>query len=315
MSADEAVREVEGSLDPWRAEAFSDLLGVMRPDFDGGASLPLCWHWLYLLDHPRQQDLGDDGHPVRGAFPTPPAPGLRRMWAGGSVDRLHPLRAGRDAVRRSRVTSSRSTRGRSGALTFLEVEHEIVQGGVVAVRERQDIVYRDPPAPSRPVRDPAAAPGRGPELEQAVRLEDGDWSVAISPTLLMRFSALTYNAHRIHFDRDYARAVEGYPALVTHGPLQAMAMAEALRAHPEVDQELPGRFDYRLVAPLFEDQGLIARADLAGDGSLDEPVGIRGSQRPTHAPQRPPTVRTSVRDTHGRVTAQGTFRYLAPELG
>lgn len=271
------VREVRGPLLPWPAEALADLLDVPLPDLAGGDGLPLGWHWLHLLDHPRQADLGPDGHPVRGVFPSPPAPGLRRMWAGGALTGLGPLRTGEETVRRSQVLESSTKTGRSGTLQFVTVQHELLQRGEVVVRERQDIVYREPVAAAAPA-PPAEAP--------AVPLAPGDREVPVSPTLLFRYSALTYNAHRIHYDRDYARDVEGYPGLVTHGPLQALAMAESLRAHGA-----PGRgtFDYRLVAPLFDFQGLVVRTD------ADPASGA---------------LRTTARDRSGRVTAQGTYTPL-----
>ncbi|HEX6353196.1 FAS1-like dehydratase domain-containing protein [Actinophytocola sp.] len=245
------------------AAALGALLGVPVPDLDRDG-LPLLWHWFYLLDRVPQADLGPDGHPVRGTVPAPPAPGLRRMWAGGRVTALGPLRCGESATRRSQVLSVREKPGRSGLLTFVVVEHRIVQFGQLAVDEQQDIVYREP--------SPLSMPDSGP----VVPVADDEWSIDITPTLLFRFSALTFNAHRIHYDRDYARDVEGYPGLLTHGPLQALAMAEAARTTG------PQHFEYRLVAPLFDHQGLVVRAD-------------KGPEHTT----------TSVRDIHGRRTATG----------
>ncbi|MFC0527652.1 FAS1-like dehydratase domain-containing protein [Phytohabitans kaempferiae] len=258
---------------PGPAHAFAALLGVDPPDLDAGEGLPLLWHWLYLLERPAQADLGPDGHPVRGAVPAPPAPGLRRMWAGGQVRTLAPLRCGEAATRRSRTVSTVEKMGRSGRLVFVAVDHEIRQADQVVVQERQDIVYREPRGTTVAAEpDPAPSP-----------LTEEDWSVEVTPTLLFRFSALTYNAHRIHYDRDYARTAEGYPGLLTHGPLQALAMAEAARTRGLVrDQHLT--YEYRLDAPLFDHQGLVVRATRHGDDVL-----------------------TSVRDLAGRQTAHGTI--------
>ena len=268
----EVVERTETLL-PGPAEALGGLLGVPVPDLAHGQPLPLLWHWLYLLDRPPQADLGPDGHPVRGTVPAPPAPGLRRMWAGGRVRTNGPLRCGEAATRRTQVRSVQSKQGRSGPLTFLVVGHEVRQRGQVVIDEEQDLVYREPgplPAPQ-----PA---GQAPVVPPA----PDEWAIDISPALLFRFSALTYNAHRIHYDRDYARDVEGYPGLLTHGPLQALAMAEAARAR---GYHGAPSFEYRLTSPLFDHQGLIARAAPAPDATA-----------------------TSVRDRYGRQTAQGRLQ-------
>ncbi len=260
---------------PEPAYALADLLGVPVPDLSEG--LPPLWHWVYLLDRPAQADLGADGHPVRGTLPAPPGPGRRRMWAGGRVTARGPLRCGEPATRRTTVLAVTEKHGRSGHLTFVTVGVRVTQGGAVVVDEEQDIVYRDaasPAAPPCPVAAPAEVPA-GP----------GEREIQVTPALLFRFSALIYNAHRIHYDRDYCRDVEGYPGLLTHGPLQALAMAEAARAG-RGRRPGPVSFSYRLVSPLFDDQGLIAGAVPGPDG----------------------TVVTAVRDRYGRQTAAGTFK-------
>jgi 3-methylfumaryl-CoA hydratase len=258
---------------PEPARALGALLDVPVPDVGGGAGLPLLWHWLYLLDRPAQADLGPDGHPTRNAVPAPPGPGQRRMWAGGRVRTRGTLRCGEPATRHSKVLSVQDKHGRSGPLTFVVVRHQIRQSGQLVVDEQQDIVYRD-------ATGSITVPDDGPILPTAA----DEWPIEITPTLLFRFSALTYNAHRIHYDRDYARAVEGYPGLLTHGPLQALAMAEAARA---LGWAGPTAFEYRLLAPLFDHQGLVVRA-----------VPDAGS------------VTTTVRDIHGRQTATATLRRI-----
>ncbi|WP_439381500.1 FAS1-like dehydratase domain-containing protein [Amycolatopsis lexingtonensis] len=249
-------------LQPEPAVALARLLGVDLPDLENDG-LPLLWHWVYLLDRPHQADLGPDGHPVRGVVPAPPAPGRRRMAAGGRVTRTGPLVVGRAATRRTEVVSTTDKAGRSGPLTFVVVRHTISQDGEVKVVEEQDIVYRAPAATA------ASATAATP-----VPLEADERAFLIDPTVLFRFSALTYNAHRIHYDRDYAREVEGYPGLVVHGPLQALAMAEAVRGTGATATAI----DYRVVAPLFDHQGLVVRATSGG---------------------------ASVRDHSGRITATG----------
>jgi 3-methylfumaryl-CoA hydratase len=255
-------------LTPEPAEALGALLDVPVPDLER-EGLPLLWHWLYLLDRPAQSDLGADGHPLHGTVPAPPGPGRRRMWAGGRVSTLGPLRCGEQATRRSKVLSVTEKRGRTGLLTFVVAEHLIQQSGRVVVEEQQDIVYREP------------VPLTVPDEAAIVSPAADEWSIDVTPTLLFRFSALTYNAHRIHYDRDYARDVEGYPGLLTHGPLQALAMAEAART------EGRSSFEYRLVSPLFDHQGMVVRAEKGPDSTT-----------------------TTVRDRHGRQTATGTVRRL-----
>lgn len=271
LSPDHAAVERTEVLGPEPAEALSGLLGVPMPT-DG---LPPLWHWIYLLDRPAQADLGVDGHPVRGTVPTPPGPGLRRMWAGGSVRTLDRLVFGEPATRHTSVLSTEEKTGRSGKLTFVTVGHRISQGGRLVIDERQDLVYRTPA--------PAAAQPDGAQPEAA---DLPGWRLETSPTLLFRFSALTYNGHRIHYDRDYATSVEGYPGLLVHGPLQTIAMAEAVRALG--DRPVRSSFDYRLVSPLFDHQGMVVDAsDTADEGT-----------------------RASVRDATGRVTASATVTPL-----
>jgi 3-methylfumaryl-CoA hydratase len=275
-----AVIEQTETLSPGPAQALGALLDVPAPNAADGEGLPLLWHWVYLLDRPAQADLGLDGHPVHGTVPAPPGPGLRRMWAGGRVRARGTLRCGEPATRRSRVLSAQDKQGRSGPLTFITVHHQVLQRGSVIVDEQQDVVYRaaagSPRQPTAAVTaDPAVPPG------------DGERSIDVSPTLLFRFSALTYNAHRIHYDRGYARDVEGYPGLLVHGPLQALAMAETARAAgcPDIAGARDLVFDYRLLSPLFDHQGMVVSA-------VWEPNAIS----------------TAVRDSHGRQTASGTLR-------
>jgi 3-methylfumaryl-CoA hydratase len=242
------------------AEAFAGLLGVQTPDLELGSMLPFLWHWLYLLERPPQAVLGPDGHPERDSIPAPPGPGRRRMFAGGRVLQHGPLRTGLPATRRTWQASSVEKLGRSGVLNFVTVRSEISQDGQVIIVEDQNIVYREGPSANTAQAPPGSAGiarGRpGTDLHE--------WAVEINPVLLFRFSALTYTAHRIHYDRDYARQVEGYPGLVVHGPLQALLMAELGRRFASPP---PPRceYAYRLVAPLFEGQGLTVSAASKGD--------------------------------------------------
>jgi 3-methylfumaryl-CoA hydratase len=258
-------------LVPGPAEALSGLLGVPLPGAAEG--LPLLWHWVYLLDRPAQADLGPDGHPERNIVAVPPGDGRRRMWAGGQVRTRGRLMLGEEATRRTAVLSVREKVGRSGPLTFVTLGHRVHQRGRVVVDERQDIVYRAPAAGGETPPEPAGGPAAAPT---------GGWQIDTSSTLLFRFSALTYNAHRIHYDRDYARDVEGYPGLLVHGPLQAIAMAELARARGRTGDV---EFEYRLSAPLFDHQGMVV--DIAEHGAEATAV---------------------VRDRTGRQTATATVR-------
>jgi 3-methylfumaryl-CoA hydratase len=275
MAGMENISERTEMLLPGPAHALGALLGVPVPDLAGGEGLPLLWHWVYLLDRPAQADLGTDGHPLRGTIAAAPGLGRRRMWAGGRVRTSGPLRCGEPATKRSRVLSVKEKEGRSGPLTFIVIEHQILQRDRVVVDEQQDIVYREATAPTGQAPAPSEA---GPLVLPAA----GEWAIEVSPTLLFRFSALTYNAHRIHYDRDYATQVEGYPGLLTHGPLQALAMAEAARAAGCLGD---WHFEYRLTSPLFDHQGMVVRATREQDAMV-----------------------TAVRDLRGRQTATGTLR-------
>ncbi|MEU6609480.1 MaoC family dehydratase N-terminal domain-containing protein [Streptomyces shenzhenensis] len=258
---------------PGPARALAGLLGVPVPDLADGSPLPALWHWVYLLDRPAESDLGTDGHPVRHTLPAPPAAGQRRMWAGGRVRFHGSLTLGNTAAKESSVLSVTEKQGRSGPLTFVTVGHRIEQDGRTVIEEEQDIVYR-PAAPGSPTMQEDAP--------QAQLAEPGDWHIDVTPTLLFRFSALTYNAHRIHYDRDYARNVEGYPGLLVHGPLQVVAMAEAVRA---LGHTHTTAIDYRLLAPLFDHQGMVVTA--TPDGAQTTAL---------------------VKDRHGRRTATASLR-------
>ncbi|SMG60717.1 acyl-CoA dehydrogenase [Paraburkholderia susongensis] len=182
-----------------------------------GDPLPPIWHWLYFWTPAPQAELGPDGHPRTGGFL--PDLGLpRRMAAGGRIAFNASLTIGASAERISRVTSVERKDGRSGKLAFVTVEHQIRVGGVTAIREEQDIAYREPAQPGQPQPKPTPAP------------DGAEWERVIEPTeaLLFRYSALTFNAHRIHYDRDYAREIEGYPDLVVHGPLIATLLLDSV---------------------------------------------------------------------------------------
>ncbi len=207
-----------------------------------GDALPLPWHWFFFLPRAAQAALGEDGHPARGdggCF-LPPFPHPRRMFAGARLRVHRALRVGVPALREATIRDVSIKSGKSGSLAFVTVAYRFTQGGELCLEEEQDIVYREPGAPV-PAPQPAPLPA----------LAAGAWSRTVQPDtrLLFRFSALTFNAHRIHYDRPYATAVEGYPGLVVHGPLTAVLLVQLLRqssARPIV------AFDFRGQAPLFD---------------------------------------------------------------
>jgi 3-methylfumaryl-CoA hydratase len=204
-----------------------------------GTALPPLWHWLYFLPRARQGELGADGHPARGGF-MPPVPLPRRMWAGGRLQWHAPLRVGDALQRTTRIESITHKAGRTGDLLFARLRHEIRAGGELALTEEQDIVYRGLAQPGDAAPAPQAAPTHA------------AWSREIvpDPVLLFRFSALTFNAHRIHYDRPYATEAEGYPGLVVHGPLIAILLADlARREHPDARVVA---FSFKAVRPTFD---------------------------------------------------------------
>lgn len=239
------------TITPEPAEALAGLLDIDAPSLAEGDVLPPLWHWIYLLERRRQSELGDDGHPMRG-IPAPPGPGRLRMFAGGRVTMHAPLRFGETVTRTTRVAKSVEKQGKSGLLTFVTMRSDIHQTGALAIVDEQDIVYRSPGSSlsTQTVKDSSS-----PEAEprSAAHLE-----FEVDPVVLFRFSALTYNAHRIHYDSVYS-AEEGYPDLVVHGPLQALLMGESIRRAGI--SMLGHQFAYRLVTPTFGSQRLTVTFD------------------------------------------------------
>jgi 3-methylfumaryl-CoA hydratase len=221
--------------------ALAATLDRAEPMPGAGAPVPPLGHWLYFLPLQRQSEIGTDGHARRGGF-LPPVPLPRRMWAGGRLVFAHPLRVGDEAIRTSRIASIAAKSARSGPLVFVTVEHAIANAGGVAVREEHDIVYRGLPAAG----SAAAAPAAAPSDDTFAR------TIVADAVLLFRYSALTFNGHRIHYDRRYASEVEGYPGLVVHGPLIATLLVDLLRR--ERPDAVLRRFDFKAVSPLFDSQ-------------------------------------------------------------
>ena len=229
----------EDVIAPGPAARLAAMLDRDDPPLRSREALPPGWHWLYFLSATPQARLGTDGHDMRGSF-LPPVELPRRMWAGGRMTFREPLRVGEAAARESEVVSVTPKRGRSGALVFVTLRHVISLGDGPAVEDEHDIVYREAPRPDDPAPVPQMPP-RAPAWRRAVHAD---------PVLLFRFSALTFNGHRIHYDRAFATEVEGYPGLVVHGPLIAILLLDLLRR--ERPDELLARFEYRALAPLFD---------------------------------------------------------------
>lgn len=208
-----------------------------------GDELPPTWQWLYFVDTARASELGADGHPKTGDF-LPPVALPRRMWAAGKCLYEHPLRVGEPAEQRSIIRSVDLKEGKTGTLVFVTVEHHTTQGGKRCLIEEQSLVYRDMPIGPSPL-PPGEPAAPGVDFEEHFQPD---------PVLLFRYSALTYNGHRIHYDRDYATRQEHYPALVVQGPLLATLLAEQVAKHlPET--RIRG-FQFRAVRPSFDTDGL-----------------------------------------------------------
>ena len=222
---------------------------------DPGQDLPSLWHWAYFTPKPPAHLTGPDGHPKRGDF-LPPIPLPRRMWAGGRTWFDAPIRIGDAVSRRSTILRVDAKQGRSGTLIFVTVGHDITTPRGLAVREEHDLVFRDNPKPD----DPTPAPSQAPTDATFGR------EIVADPVLLFRYSALTFNSHRIHYDRPYAMGVEGYPGLVVHGPLIATVLLDLLR------RERPGAvvkaFDFKAVGPLFDTHPFTICGREDADGSV-----------------------------------------------
>ncbi len=225
-------------ITPAPLRALSATLDRDDPLPQQGTALPPLWHWLFFLPHHRQSEIGPDGHAQRGGF-LPPVPLPRRMWAGGRLQWHAPLHVG-DAVKRvSTIESVTHKSGRTGDLLFVLVKHEVSNAQGLCLTEQHDIVYRPAVQAADPVPTPVAAEKNAP------------WQRDITPddVLLFRYSALTFNGHRIHYDRKYVTEVEGYPGLIVHGPLIATWLVDLVRRH--TDRPIQ-RFDFKALRPTFE---------------------------------------------------------------
>jgi 3-methylfumaryl-CoA hydratase len=220
-----------------------------------GTALPPLWHWLYFLPLHRQSEIGADGHAKRGGF-LPPVPLPRRMWAGSQFEFHAPVRVG-DAVERTSTIADVSVKsGRTGQLVFVKVRHELRCNGAAtpAITEFHDIVYREAKQPTD-VEPPPQAAATGAAWQREIVPDD---------VLLFRYSALTFNGHRIHYDRKYVAEVEGYPGLIVHGPLIATLLMDLVRRNaPEADV---ASFRFKAVRPTFDLNPFRVNGQLQDDG-------------------------------------------------
>lgn len=230
--------EITDHIYPTPVKAFALTLNYTDFEAKAGDVLPEIWHWLYFLPIVPMAEVGPDGHPKRGGF-LPPITLERRMWASGRLTFHHDLLIGEDIRKTSEILKISEKEGKTGRMVFVTVRHLIQSARGVAVEEEQDIVYL--PMPKSFVQPP---PNPLPA--------DLAWKEAypIDPVLLFRFSALTFNGHKIHYDWRYATEVEKYPGLVVHGPLQALLLSESARRR-HLDRK-PATFSFRAVRPIFE---------------------------------------------------------------
>lgn len=255
-------------LTPGPAAALSAVLDLPESAAGPGDPLPALWHWLYFLRWPAQSGLGDDGHPADGHF-LPPVPHRQRMFAGGRLEVTEPLRVGEPTRRVSGLGTVTTKQGSTGELLFVTVRSAYLQHGRTCVVEEQDIVYRS-----------GRSAGRHPGALDTSAAPDSEepWQLPLrpDPMLLFRFSALTANAHRIHYDAPYVQSEEGYPGLVVHGPLLVLTMLELARRN--APDRLVRSVSYRLRSPAFVGERLLASGTPTGHGSALR-VGTHREQR------------------------------------
>ncbi len=247
--------------------AMSATLDRDDPRPRNGDVLPPLWHWLYFLPIYRHSEAGPDGHMRRGGF-LPPVPLPRRMWAGSRVQFQRPLRVGETIRRVSTVADVTHKSGRSGDLVFVVVRHEVTARDGVAIAEEHDIVYREAPRTGNDPAESGAKPAAAPA--------DATWQREVRPDalLLFRYSALTFNGHRIHYDRSYVTDVEGYPGLVVHGPLLATLMLDLVRRE-RPDAQVT-KFRFRALRPVL-DTAAFTVCGSTRPGSDDVTLWVRGA--------------------------------------
>jgi len=280
-------REERDSIAAWPVRAMRATLDRASDEPLRGEPLPPAWHWLYFLEAAPATAIAADGHPRRGDF-LPPVPLPRRMWAGGRIQWHDPLRVGDIATRVSEIVRVEPKQGRSGVLVFVTVRHSLATERGLALVEEHDIVYREAPIPGSATVSAPPEPGTTPP---AAAWHRRWWPDEV---MLFRYSALTFNGHRIHYDQPYVTGEEGYPGLVVHGPLQATLLL-VLAASALPDRRL-ARFDYRALSPAFAGAPL----DVHGQPDAD-----------TASPTGEARVWAST--AQGRPTMSGTVQWVAAD--
>jgi 3-methylfumaryl-CoA hydratase len=249
------TEQVKDCIYPTPVRALALTLDQPNLAVEEGAPLPEIWHWLYFLPMVARSEIGVDGHPRRGGF-LPPIALERRMWASGQLTFHRELLIGEEITKASEILKVSEKEGKAGKMVFVTVRHAISSARGVAIDEEQNIVYLPMPKTYA-----SAPPNPAPA--------DLEWqeSYAVDPVLLFRFSALTFNAHRIHYDINYVADVEKYPGLVVHGPLQALLLLEAARKRNPGQQ--PARYEFKAVRPLFVFDQLYLGGRSNADGGHD----------------------------------------------
>ena len=238
---------------PFPSNALAATLDRDDPDYTDGTPLPPLWHWIHFLQLFKLSEAGYDGHAALGGF-LPPVPLPRRMWAGSRLNFYAPMQIGRELTKVSTIQSVKAKSGRSGKLVFVTVGHQVFDGDTLGINEEHDIVYREEPNPDAPAQTPPQAPAH--------------WGfsrdIDPDPVLLFRYSALTFNGHRIHYDQPFCVGSEGYKGLVVHGPLLATLLLDLLRR--EAPEAIVRSFEFRAISTVFENEKFSVHGAAEQDG-------------------------------------------------
>jgi len=251
------IETMEEHIAPFPSNALAATLDRDDPAYEYGTPLPPLWHWLHFLPVFKMRDAGYDGHAALGGF-LPPVPLPRRMWAGSRLRFVAPLRIGQVLRKTSTVGKVDHKSGRSGDLVFVTVRHQVFDGDVQGIDEEHDIVYREAPKADAAAPKPPQAPNRSAFSR----------SIHPDPVLLFRYSALTFNGHRIHYDRPFCIGSEGYEGLVVHGPLLATLLLDLLRR--EMPEAWVETFTFRAVSPVVDTNDFSVHGQPQDDGRTVE---------------------------------------------
>lgn len=265
-------RTTQAYIDLWPAQALADVLDLPTASF--AEELPELWHWLYFLEHAPRGKIGADGHPQKGDF-LPPIDNPRRMFAGARTEYHRPLLIGSEAELIEKIANIQYKSGSQGDMVIVTVRYDYQQDNKLCISEERDFIYLPAAAKGEPVKPVETA------LSQ---IDKREWAIDLptNPALLFRFSALTFNSHRIHYDLEYARQEENYPALVVHGPLTAILLSECARMHSGRKMK---SFSFRALSPLFCGQTVRVR------GQLEDDVGDLLAYNPAGQPAVKATVK------------------------